>query len=151
MSRPVRDAIKKEKLQKEYKRHVWNRPSKARAQQKASAEENRYKVVSHHRAPNLEDLDIADEKGKDASEKEATKNKEESNKDENKENVAESEAVVKKLYCLYDVVQEERDGEKASEQVFVSLLQHFSLSFNNLIDYKAHNSENMVRFKLGNE
>ena len=102
----VKDAIRKEKLQKEYKQHSVRIAEKVRTWHKSVSDRGRYRIVAERRAVNLVELDndvhdlelknrrnVAALEGRPAAEKRST--------DEETEGKA-----VKKMYHLYDVVQE---------------------------------------------
>lgn len=61
VSRQIRDAIRKEKLQKEYKQHTVNITSKNRQRQKQSSQNSRLKIISSLRNIELDRLDKNDE------------------------------------------------------------------------------------------
>lgn len=58
----IRDAIKKEKLRREYKQHTVNVTSKNRQRQKQASQNNRLKIISSFRNIELEELDKNDSK-----------------------------------------------------------------------------------------
>ncbi|KAL5021191.1 hypothetical protein ScPMuIL_000346 [Solemya velum] len=57
ISKPVREAIKKDKLQKEYKRHNCTVFEEKRQQKRKSSADNRYRITSKHRTLAIEKLD----------------------------------------------------------------------------------------------
>lgn len=63
MSSKIRDAIRKEKLQREYKRHSTDIPNKTRQHVRARSGRNRYQVITSHRAIHLDSLDDVDGEG----------------------------------------------------------------------------------------
>ena len=126
----IRDAIRKEKLQKEYKHH--NVPvdiaSRARRQHRIAARRSRYQVVAHKRALQLEGLDAAEAQNRH-NERQAAINalqhqnqrKPEAADDPSSANkrkdVGEDEREAKRLFCLYDVVS---DLDVKEDQVIFS-------------------------------
>ena len=128
----IRDAIRKEKLQREYKHH--NVPvdisSRARRQHRLAVRHSRYQVVAHKRALQLEGLDAAEAQNRhnerqaainavhhqhvNDSEEELSANKRKDSGDDVRE--------AKRLFCLYDVVANFEDTE-----VKVNVLNHKKL------------------------
>ncbi|CAH1779594.1 unnamed protein product, partial [Owenia fusiformis] len=109
VSKRIRAAIKKTKLEREYKKHnPIDTTSQARKTHKSTAIENRFKVVSSHRAIELDQLDA------------------ESDNVENKDNVDE----VDRLFCLYDVVSENEENARQEQQRKESKLQPEVLTCN---------------------
>lgn len=69
ISKQIRDAIRKEKLQKQYKQHAVDILSKNRQRQKQAAQNGRLKIISSYRNIELEQLDKTEtEKAKDRCE-----------------------------------------------------------------------------------
>lgn len=95
ISKHIKNAIRKEKLAKEYKRHVNSDISaQSRVIKKISSNKNRYNIVSQFRAKQLDKIDeIADEEAEASKKDDKTKEAEGSEKSE-------------KLFCLYDMEQE---------------------------------------------
>ncbi|XP_064611443.1 probable RNA polymerase II nuclear localization protein SLC7A6OS [Liolophura sinensis] len=61
VSSKIRDAIRKEKLQREYKRHSTDIHNRTRQHVRARSGRNRYQVITSHRAILLDSLDDVDE------------------------------------------------------------------------------------------
>lgn len=112
----IRDAIRKEKLQREYKHH--NVPvdlsSRARRQHKLAARQSRYQVVAHKRALQLEGLDAAEAQNRH-NERQAAINAlqhqpphpaNEQLSANKRKDVSDDDREAKKLFCLYDVVSD---------------------------------------------
>ena len=124
----IRDAIRKEKLQREYKHH--NVPvdiaSRARRQHRIAARRSRYQVVAHKRALQLEGLDAAEAQNRhnerqaaiNALQQQNHHNPAEAAADPSSANkrkdVSEDEREAKRLFCLYDVIT---DSDGKDDQV----------------------------------
>ncbi|KAJ8303473.1 hypothetical protein KUTeg_019869 [Tegillarca granosa] len=113
ISRPIRDAIKKEKLEKEYKRHETNIPEKSRQQRKHAAKHGRFKITSSHRGIQLEDLDNFEKE--QISQNEKTQSKSSDCPDAViSENVKEEENVCKNCG---KVIKNENTSEKTANKI----------------------------------
>ena len=94
ISKHIRKAIKKEKLEKEYKLHVGcDISSQNRILKRISSNKNRYHIVSQLRAKHLDKIDELDNEEAEAIKKDDETEEEESS--EKKE----------KIFCLYDMEQ----------------------------------------------
>ncbi|KAK3086549.1 hypothetical protein FSP39_020095 [Pinctada imbricata] len=69
ISRKIRDAIRKEKIEKEYKQHQVNVSEKSRHLQKETVKNARFKIVSKQRALDLANLDIQNNESDEIKEK----------------------------------------------------------------------------------
>lgn len=116
----VKDAIKKEKLKNEYKRHQVDISSKTRSRQKASSMACRYRVVACRRAQAIDALDEANAESEQQEKNTKTLDKDESvehdvtkscndppKKTDNNGNGDHHEAkATDKVFCLFDFEDE---------------------------------------------
>ncbi|GAB1600906.1 probable RNA polymerase II nuclear localization protein SLC7A6OS [Argonauta hians] len=92
ISNHIKKAIRKEKLEREYKRHAYRDPAdKVRTTCQKSSEAKRYHVVSQYRLNCLDKVDSLKEEC-DTSE-------------QNRTETAEAKSADDKIYCLYDIEQ----------------------------------------------
>ncbi|XP_046572396.1 probable RNA polymerase II nuclear localization protein SLC7A6OS [Haliotis rubra] len=109
----IREAIKKDKLQKEYKSHSQSHDSwtvRQRNHQRQQSRSNRYKVVSSLRSPQLDKLDTVDNGGQDG----CNQQKKQPGKEETPSTSQVSDGVLtdngvsvpEKMFCLFDVEEE---------------------------------------------
>ena len=106
---PVREAIRKDKLEKEYKLHaVGDVVAKQRVKHECSIQANRYKIISNRRAFDLDSLNCNDTDGK-----------------------AEEKATSSKVFCLYDVISDGSSTE--SKKVCVNFALVVISNINNWI------------------
>lgn len=110
ISKHIRTAIKKEKLEKEYKRHIGTDvSSQNRSLKKISSSKNRYNIVSQFRAKQLDKIDeMADEEA-EADKKEVTTGEEAGSSSKNP-----------KVFCLYDIEQENMTSNQVAEEEVVT-------------------------------
>ncbi|XP_014781299.2 probable RNA polymerase II nuclear localization protein SLC7A6OS [Octopus bimaculoides] len=96
ISQHIRKAIKKEKLEKEYKRHACQNPTvRSRTISQASSKNKRYFVISKYRSPELDKIDSVNVDDETTSQK---------TQDATKETVTDPDR--DKLYVLYDIEQD---------------------------------------------
>ena len=107
VSKQIRDAIRKEKLEKEYKQHAVNIASKSRSSQKSKAETNRFQAKCSRRALNLDSLNTPD-----------TEDKPDDNADIANE---QKDGASSKVFCLYDVEPEKEAAKENTSPDQVSL------------------------------
>lgn len=109
ISKHIKNAIRKEKLAKEYKRHInCDISAQNRVIKKISSNKNRYNIVSQFRAKQLDKIDeIADEEA-------------EANKKDDKTKEAEGSEKSEKLFCLYDMEQEYITQNQSPEEDIVT-------------------------------
>ena len=120
----IKDAIRKEKLQREYKHH--NVPvdvcSRVRRQHKIAARHSRYQVVAHKRALKLEGLDTVEDQSRH-DEGQAVINALQQHDQQNpqltnevpcaskRKDISDSDREAKRLFCLYDVIASAADKD----------------------------------------
>ncbi|CAE1315496.1 unnamed protein product [Acanthosepion pharaonis] len=109
ISKHIKNAIRKEKLAKEYKRHInCDISAQNRVIKKISSNKNRYNIVSQFRAKQLDKIDeIVDEEA-------------EANKKDDKTKEAEGSEKSEKLFCLYDMEQEYITQNQSPEEEIVT-------------------------------
>ncbi|XP_069113761.1 probable RNA polymerase II nuclear localization protein SLC7A6OS [Argopecten irradians] len=126
VSKHIRDAIRKEKLQKEYKQHHVDIAYNTRQNHKQQAKAARFKVTSSFRALALDNLDLANDEteSENKENKEPSVHKEEDsssatlNKTEGGASASSSEST--SVFRLIDV---ETSGSLGTRQTYESLLQ----------------------------
>ena len=115
----IREAIRKEKLQKEFKRHIPDVTDKARSLQRKLTKTGRYKVVAGRRAIQLEGLDTATEKCEEDEENTQRVHCEcDTKKVESESGARSSEHLNKPYFYLYDIEAEGSERTSAEKVSF---------------------------------
>ncbi|XP_013419662.1 probable RNA polymerase II nuclear localization protein SLC7A6OS [Lingula anatina] len=111
VSRHVKEAIRKKKLEKEYKQHSTDFLKSARRKQKDVIKNNRFKVTAGHRSMDLNNLDVAD----DQTSHGACKGTEVEQKDTGLNDTS-FEKWTQKCYQIYDLEEEEEEDASKEKQ-----------------------------------